>query len=419
MLNDARVYNLFERSHYAAAIRLKLLLIVTAWLLIVALSLGWNLHQAEQHRENLALESARTFFDLLLITRRWNARHAGIYVPITPQTPANPYLKDPQRDLQITPDLTLTKVNPAYMTRTLSELAAERAGVQFHITSLKPIRPENIAYAWEIEALHAFEQGVKEWAQPYLDGDHWGYRYMAPLVTEKPCLQCHAEQGYKVGDVRGGISITLPQLAPIPWRALTISHGLVALVGVAVIVILGRLLAQAYEGLRRQAVFDALTSIPNRRFFTEQLVQELRRGRRERVPLSLLICDIDDFKRYNDTFGHQAGDRCLCAVAELLRTSLQRSSDFCARYGGEEFVVVLPNTTLDGAQRVAERIRQSVFELSLWHPASAHGVVTISIGVAEEPASEADPDHELLIRRADEALYRAKENGRHRVELQR
>lgn len=119
MLNDARVYNLFERSHYAAAIRLKLLLIVTAWLLIVALSLGWNLHQAEQHRENLALESARTFFDLLLITRRWNARHAGIYVPITPQTPANPYLKDPQRDLQITPDLTLTKVNPAYMTRTL------------------------------------------------------------------------------------------------------------------------------------------------------------------------------------------------------------------------------------------------------------------------------------------------------------
>ncbi|MGQ9830975.1 MAG: diguanylate cyclase, partial [Thermochromatium sp.] len=194
------------------------------------------------------------------------------------------------------------------------------------------------------------------------------------------------------------------------------SHGLIALVGLGVILVLGCRLVRAYERLCRQAVFDDLTGIPNRRFFIEQLAHEFKRGRREQVPLSLLICDIDDFKGYNDTFGHQAGDRCLRAVADLLRASLQRGSDFCARYGGEEFVVVLPNTTLKGALRVAERIRAAVADLGMWHPASPRGIVTISIGVAEVSGDAHDPDHESLLRRADEALYRAKEHGRNRVE---
>ncbi|MTW20265.1 diguanylate cyclase [Allochromatium palmeri] len=417
--DKASAYNQFSHFHATVRARFNLFSVVLLWLLIVAASLGWNLHQAERHRDELARESARSFFDLLLITRRWNARHEGVYVPATPQTPPNPYLKDPRREIQVTDTLTLTKVNPAYMTRTLSELAAERSGVQFHITSLKPIRPQNLAYPWEAAALRAFEQGAKEWAETYQHGDQQGYRYMAPLIAEKPCLKCHAEQGYELGDVRGGISITLPVLAPIPWRGLVISHGLVGLAGAAVILVLGWMLARAYERLRRQAVFDALTSIPNRRFFIEHLVHELRRGRREQVPLGLLICDIDNFKGYNDTFGHQAGDHCLCAVADLLRESLQRGSDFCARYGGEEFVVVLPNTTLDGALRVAERIREAVSGLGIWHPASSCGIVTISIGVAEEPGSTSDLDHESLIRRADEALYRAKELGRNRVEAHR
>lgn len=414
---DERASDRLHRSRLALPIRFKLFLVLALWLSIVAVSLGWNLYQAGHHREELARESARSFFDLLLITRRWNARHEGVYVPVTPETPANPYLKDPRREIQVTDTLTLTKVNPAYMTRALAELAAERSGVQFHITSLKPIRPENLAQPWEAEALRAFEQGAREWVEFYRHSDQEGYRYMAPLITEKPCLKCHAEQGYELGSVRGGISITLPTLAPVPWKGLVISHALVGLAGVGFILLLGWMLARAYDDLRRQAIFDALTSIPNRRFFIEHLVHELQRGRREQVPLSLLICDIDDFKGYNDTFGHQAGDRCLRAVADLLRESLQRGSDFCARYGGEEFVVVLPNTTLDGALHVAERIREAVSGLGMWHPASSRGIVTISIGVAEERASTHDPDHESLIRRADEALYRAKRLGRNRVEV--
>ncbi|MBK1718280.1 diguanylate cyclase [Thiocystis violacea] len=404
-----------DPARVGVRIWLKLVLILVSWVLIVAGSLGWNLRQADRHRENLALETARSFFDLLVLTRHWNAQHGGVYAPITQDTQPNPYLKDPRREIPVTDDLTLTKINPAFMTRQLAELAAEGKGVQFRITSLKPIRPANHALPWEAEALRAFEDGAEEWGQLFKAGDQWGYRYMAPLITERPCLKCHEDQGYALGDVRGGISVVLPALLPVPVAALVGSHLSIALAGILVILVMGRLLARAYDRLRRQAVFDALTSIPNRRFFIEQLVHELRRGRRERMPLSLLICDIDYFKGYNDTFGHQAGDRCLCAVAELLRDSLHRGSDFCARYGGEEFVVVLPNTDLAGAVRIGEQIREAIAGLGIRHPASPHGVVTISIGVADDVAGE--HDHEELIHRADEALYRAKELGRDRVEV--
>lgn len=382
-----------------AQIRLKLLLGVLLWLAIVACSLGWNLHQAQQHREGLALEAARSFFDLLVLARRWNAEHGGLYAPVTEKTPPNPYLKVPRRDIRIDDHLTLTKVNPAYMTRQLAELAAAGTGVQFHLTSLKPIRPANAPQPWEVEALRAFESGVDEVGEVFANGER---------------------QGYRLGDVRGGISITLPSLVPLPTLALVVSHLLIALAGVAVILVMGWMLGRAYASLRHQAVFDVLTSIPNRRFFTQQLMHEVRRGRRERMPLSLLICDIDYFKGYNDAFGHQAGDSCLRSVAELLRGSLRRGGDFCARYGGEEFVMVLPNTGLSGGLAIAESIRANLAERGMPHPASPLGIVTISIGVAAYAADAAETaderDHEALIRRADEALYRAKECGRNRVE---
>lgn len=401
-------------------VRLKLLLGVLLWLGIVACSLGWNLHQAQQYREGLALEAARAFFDLLVLVRHWNAEHGGLYVPVTEQTQPNPYLEVPRRDIRLDDGLTLTKVNPAYMTRQLAELAAEGTGVQFHITSLKPIRPANAPQPWEAEALRTFETGTKEIGEVFGAGGRQGYRYMAPLFTEKPCLKCHADQGYRLGDVRGGISITLPSLAPLPIAALVVSHLAIALAGVAVILIMGWMLGRAYESMRHQAIFDVLTNIPNRRFFIHQLMHEVRRGRRERMPLSLLICDLDYFKGYNDTFGHQAGDSCLRSVAELLRGSLRRGGDFCARYGGEEFVMVLPKTGLSGGLAIAESIRANLAERRMPHPASPLGIVTISIGVAAYAADAVEiadeRDHEALIRRADEALYRAKECGRNRVE---
>jgi diguanylate cyclase (GGDEF)-like protein len=287
--------------------------------------------------------------------------------------------------------------------------------VHFHITSLNPIRPENRPEPWERLALAEFEQGTKEVGEFFRAEETLHYRYMAPLMTEEPCLKCHEEQGYKLGDVRGGISVTLPDVVQVPAVTLVLSHLAIGLIGGWLILFSTHRLEQTHRRLKQQAIFDTLTSIPNRRYFIEHLVDEFRRSRRQRQPLSLILCDIDNFKSYNDSFGHQAGDRCLQTVAHALSDALKRGGDFCARYGGEEFVIVLPNTPLADALKLAEGMRETIAGLGMRHPRAAQGVVTISMGVAADDPS--NPDHEMLIKRADEALYRAKELGRNRVEL--
>lgn len=160
---------------------------------------------------------------------------------------------------------------------------------------------------------------------------------------------------------------------------------------------------------------DGLTGIANRRHFDEFFDREWKRGRREQAPLSVIMCDIDFFKAYNDTYGHLKGDDCLRAVAGVLEQGLRRPADLAARYGGEEFVIVLPGTSLAGALSVAKSLRREVEALGILHAASAAGpVVTISLGIAAAiPSPETSPAE--LIAAADRALYRAKSGGRNRI----
>ncbi len=173
-------------------------------------------------------------------------------------------------------------------------------------------------------------------------------------------------------------------------------------------------LQQANETLERLAASDGLTQLANRRRFDESLLQEWRRMSRERAPLGLIICDIDHFKRYNDTFGHQQGDDCLRAVARAIGGSARRPADLVARYGGEEFALILPNTHAEGALHLAETIRSAVCGLEIPHPDSSAGpFVTLSLGVAcIIPSATASP--EALLSAADQALYAAKGQGRNR-----
>lgn len=177
--------------------------------------------------------------------------------------------------------------------------------------------------------------------------------------------------------------------------------------------LLARLTAQNEE-LQRLASSDALTGMNNRRVLFESLGAELSRVRRYGGFLSLLMLDIDHFKRVNDTWGHAAGDDVLRAVARVVKRTV-RDVDLSARYGGEEFVILLPETALEGAVQIAERLRLAVSTapVTLAEPSAGQAVtVTVSIGVAEASAPESG---EALISRADAAMYRAKEGGRNRV----
>jgi diguanylate cyclase (GGDEF)-like protein len=160
---------------------------------------------------------------------------------------------------------------------------------------------------------------------------------------------------------------------------------------------------------------DALTGLGNRRSFDEVKHMEFLRSRRGGQPLALLLCDIDHFKRFNDTYGHGQGDDCLCRVAKALRQTLQRPGDVVTRIGGEEFAVLLPDTGPEAALGIAQRLRQAVSDLDIAHAGSDTAPhVTLSIGVAcLDPA--ADTTFETLFHRADQALYRAKHDGRNRV----
>ena len=167
--------------------------------------------------------------------------------------------------------------------------------------------------------------------------------------------------------------------------------------------------------LERLSTLDTLTGIPNRRRFDDVLQQEWKRAARDATSLSLVYCDIDFFKGYNDTYGHQAGDECLFRVARVLAEAAHRPADLAARYGGEEFIVLLVDTGPEGSAILAERMRVRIESLRIAHRASPVGAfLTASFGLASlVPRPGLKPDD--LIERADRALYTAKQNGRNRV----
>ncbi len=181
------------------------------WGLLALLSYGWSITQLRQGTRELVLHEGRFVFGMIQATREWNARHGGVYGLMDAGTPANPYLDVPERDLTTPAGRRLTLLNPAYMTRQLGEVIHQQTGIRIHITSLNPLNPDNAARDWEVDALRSFDNGMKEYlAMP--GGDENGHyaRYAAPLVTGESCLRCHARQGYRVGDIRGGITVVYP-----------------------------------------------------------------------------------------------------------------------------------------------------------------------------------------------------------------
>jgi diguanylate cyclase (GGDEF)-like protein/PAS domain S-box-containing protein len=176
-------------------------------------------------------------------------------------------------------------------------------------------------------------------------------------------------------------------------------------------------LRQMNQDLHLLATLDGLTGVSNRRRFDEFISREWGRMRREQTPISLILCDIDFFKLYNDTYGHQAGDDCLRAVAGAIRKSVNRPTDLVARYGGEEFAVVLSNTDAKGAVNIAETIRRQVEALSvIHHQPTGSRILTISCGIScMIPVEENLLDR--LIAFADKGLYEAKKLGRNRIVL--
>jgi hypothetical protein len=176
------------------------------WTAVIFASLSWNLVYQREEMLKVARITGEITFEKDVLYRKWNSEHGGVYVPITDKLLPNPFLKVPNRDLTTTSGMVLTLINPAYMNRQVNEMAAKKQGAYGHITSLNPIRPGNASDPWETQALKSFEKGAQQVnsVEKMSGGDYM--RIMRPFITEKSCLKCHASQGYKEGDIRGGIT---------------------------------------------------------------------------------------------------------------------------------------------------------------------------------------------------------------------
>ncbi len=210
--------------HQLRAFRLRryVLLLASIWTVLVGGSLFWNIRQDLLEIYELAIAEARGAFNKDLAYRRWASGHGGVYVAVTEGQPPNPYLSHiEERDITTPSGNQLTLINPAYMTRQVHELSVDQYGLRGHITSLKPINPVNIPDQWESEALMRFEDGETEITSiMIIDGTEY-MRLMNPMITEESCLKCHSHQGYEVGDVRGGISVSVPMET---YRAIERKH---------------------------------------------------------------------------------------------------------------------------------------------------------------------------------------------------
>ncbi len=224
-------------------------ILVLAWTMVVAGSLTWSLHEQHFATEEAARTEARTVFEKDLTYHWWSASRGGVYVKLQEGAEPSSYLNMLERDVPLPSGGVLTYINPAHMTRQVFDLMKEEKGVRGHITSLKPLRPENRADAWEQAALASFERGVPEVSAiapmdtvPYM-------RLMRPLLIDASCLKCHVDQGYKAGDIGGGISVAVP-MGPL-WaimagriRTLWIGHALLWALGVLGIVVAAALVTR-------------------------------------------------------------------------------------------------------------------------------------------------------------------------------
>ena len=358
-------------------------------------------------------------------TRAWNAHYGGVYVEKKEGMKSNPYLEDP--DIEMRDGKIFTLKNPALMTREISELFEQEGLLKFRMTSLNPINPANSPDEFEKNALKLFAKGDKEVAIKEEVNGTTSFRYMIPLFVEESCLKCHAPQGYKTGDIRGGISvrfdITEIEKSLSLNKIIIVTLGIISAVSLLGIIyaftfVLMKKLEKAKSRIEELAVKDELTRLYNRRYFNARVDDEVKRSHRFRQNLGCIMLDIDLFKKVNDTYGHQAGDMILQNISKAV-VKCCREIDTIARYGGEEFIILLPGTDLKGAYHLADRIRLNVEELKNEYEKGVFIPVTVSLGVA---SFTPDDLHKItngnqIIKYADSALYRAKERGRNRVEV--
>ncbi len=365
---------------------------------------------------------AQSYADLIVVTRHWNAAYGGVFVEKKNSDHVNLFLDRTgiKQEIHSTSGKTFVLKNPTAMTRELSDISVRNGLARFRMVSLNPFNPDYEPDAFEHDALKSIKAGALDrWMIDQSLPDPQ-FRLVRGLKVDKNCLQCHEQQGYQLGDMLGGLSVSIPagelvrgmnQNARQKLADFLVASGLLLAILYSLTWKLLVGLEEAQQRLKHIAITDELTGLRNRRYIMEQLEKEYQRAVRSGSPLSLMILDIDHFKRINDHFGHIFGDEVLKAVSAEMEQSL-RSYDLLGRIGGEEFLIASPGSSMADAASLAERIREKIKQRKIGAKPQEISV-TISAGVTS--LARRDAKMNALLIRADEALYEAKRKGRDRV----
>lgn len=402
-------------------LQLQLWTSIIAWTLLVLVLLILAVRNEDADMLELARQEAVANFNKDQAFRNWGTKHGGVYVPVAEHTQPSPYLNHiPERDLVTPSGRQLTLMNPAFMLREMMDEYNELYGVKGRITSLRPLNPVNSPDEWEREALMAFNAGETERfeiteidGQPYL-------RLIRPMHLQEGCFKCHLQQGYSVGDIRGGVGVSVPlanyyKVADGRKQNFLLVLSFIWSVGMVGIFSVTNHSRQRIDERKRyeteiwrQANFDTLTGLSNRSLFMDRLDRALAYARRHSYKLALLFIDLDRFKDVNDTLGHAHGDLLLQEAARRLQDCV-REMDTVSRLGGDEFTVILPEMV----ENISAATVAGTILTSLSRPYELDGQETklsASIGITIFPQDGEDPG--MLLQNADTAMYRAKAEGR-------
>ena len=389
--------------------------------------------------QKILFQQASTLFNNIVTMRKWSSDHGAVYVKAHEGIEPNPYLLN-NHDYTKNNEL-LIKINPAWMTRQISELSNQREKFYFKITSLNPINPKNLPDEFEKFALEELKKDKNKEFYTRIQNDK--YNLMGSLKVESSCLECHKTQGYKIGDVIGGLRTSVPidnylENLEIVESKSNVLYLITIFTSILFILIITFTINSIYErelniltlnktlerkvNRRTKELRDAnkklleisnidyLTNIPNRRYFFEAGSKSFYLAKREEKNLSIICIDIDYFKKINDTYGHNIGDEILKLLANTM-AKIVRKSDILARTGGEEFTILLNNMNGRNAFVFAEKLRNNIENLTYTNN-DIKIKLTISLGISQ--MKKDDENLDSIIIRADKALYLAKEENRNK-----
>lgn len=387
-------------------------------------------------------QEAIAHFDNMVYTRTWNAKFNGVFVKSNKDLEKNPFLNDNHtytKDGEL-----LIKINPATMTRQISKISNNKSNYLFKITSLNPINPKSKPDSFEKEGLLFLKNNTDKKFFTNIEKDK--YNLIGSLTIEPSCLKCHQEQGYKIGDLRGGLRVSIPldnyniKIDSIKSNSfiLTSTSILFAIILILSSIFFINLIYKRQETieklnknleikikkrtkaleknvakLKKLATIDYLTNIPNRRYFFDLGEKIFALAKRDKKNLSLLLLDIDFFKKINDTYGHDTGDKVLKIVANTIKNNI-RNSDILTRFGGEEFIVLLNETDINGAKNISLKIKDLI-ETFNYDNINKEIKTTVSIGISS--IKDEDININDIIKRADIAMYKSKEKGRNTITI--